>query len=35
MFGIHKNKNVHVDNDSRPIKMVEVAPGIYHIVYAD
>ena len=35
MFGIHRRKKVHVDNDSRPVKMVEVDKGIYRIVYAD
>ncbi len=35
MFGIRRTRKSAVDNDSRPIKMVEVAPGIYHIVYAD
>ena len=35
MFGIHRNKDMHVDNDSRPIRIIEVDKGIYHIVYAD
>ncbi len=38
MLGLHFGKareKAAVDNEKRPIKMIEVSPGIYHIVYAD
>ncbi len=37
-MGLHFRKaqeKTAVDNENRPVKVIKVAEGIYHIVYAD